>query len=144
MQQQGAFSGLAHFQVLPGLTGGSVASHYRLLWSTKQSVRMLIRAGGAPHTLKRRMEVGVPMMPASTDREVVAALGSSTFCRLCDSSTSGTTCGTRGGRPAAMKLGQRWRRCRRQSKRVVRLAGPIAVVSAAAHGGKGLQALQLG
>ena len=36
------------------------------------------------------------MMPASTEREVVAALGSSTFCRLCDSSTSGTTCGGEG------------------------------------------------
>lgn len=51
------------------------------------------------------------MMPASTDRELVAALGSSTFCRLCDSSTSGTTCGKVGASVrAAVRVGRRRRR----------------------------------
>ena len=63
--------------------------------------------GAAVPTLKRRMEVGVPMMPASTERLEVAALGSSTFCRLWLSSTSGTTCERR--RRRRRRVGRRGR-----------------------------------
>lgn len=54
--------------------------------------RNLRRRDWGGRALKRRMLVGVPMIPASTLRLLVAALGSSTFCRLWLSSTSGTTC----------------------------------------------------